>query len=39
MSWQILKNTQVFLKTFFIFCPSEQVKVLIDGQMNTFLEK
>ena len=39
MSWQILTDTQAFLKTCFIFCPRELGKVLIDGQMNTFSGK
>ena len=38
MSWPILANTHDFSKTLMLkFCHNKPVKVLEDGQMNTFL--
>lgn len=37
MNWPISTNTQAFSKTLvFKFCYSEPLKVLVDGQINTF---
>ena len=40
LSWPILTNTQAFLKPLVLkICQSEPMKVLVDGQMNTFSDQ